>query len=180
MSRNQSAARSSAIDPARTAILLIDTQAGIFHPGAESARPFFFRQARDVAIPNMARLIAAGRKAGAEIDYEYTSDLRTRRKRHSPGKITRLERNVAFEWAMGIRHFFEQVERYELAPHPLGTRLHHRVEFRGMVGFLFRGRPSRASHARMCEADDALRTLLAGKKPSPAKPPARNGRKQRR
>lgn len=119
-------------------------------------------------------------KAGAEIDYEYTSDLRTRRKRHSPGKITRLERNVAFEWAMGIRHFFEQVERYELAPNPLGTRLHHRVEFRGMVGFLFRGRPSRASHARMCEADDALRTLLAGKKPSPAKPPARNGRKQRR
>lgn len=119
-------------------------------------------------------------KTGAEIDYEYTSDLRTRRKRHSPGTITRLERNVAFEWTMGIRHFFQQVERYELSPHPLGTRLRHSVEFRGLVGFLFRGRPSRASHARMCEADDALRTLLAGKKPSSAKPPARTGKRHRR
>lgn len=119
-------------------------------------------------------------KAGAAIDYEYTSDLRTRRKRHSPGKITRFERNVAFEWTMGVRPFFEQVERYELAPHPLGTRLRHRVEFRGVVAFLFRGRPSRATHARMCEADDALRTLLAGKRPAPAKPPARSARRQRR
>lgn len=75
MNRNQPVARNSAIDPARTAILLIDTQAGIFHPGAESARPFFFRQARDVAIPNMARLIAAGRDAGAEIVYTVIESL---------------------------------------------------------------------------------------------------------
>ena len=119
-------------------------------------------------------------KSRAEIDYEYTSDLRTRRKRHSPGKITRLERNVAFEWTMGIRRFFEQVERYELEPHPLGTRLRHRVEYRGMVAFIFRGSPSRATHARMCEADDGLRTLVAGKKGSLARPMPRGPRRQRR
>jgi nicotinamidase-related amidase len=75
MSQNQLLARNAALDPARTAILLIDTQAGIFQPGAESARPFFFQKARDIAIPNMARLIAAGRQAGAEIVYTVIASL---------------------------------------------------------------------------------------------------------
>jgi len=120
-------------------------------------------------------------RAGAAIDYEYTSVLRSRRKRHSPAVITRFERNVAFEWTMGVRRFFQQVERYELAPHPLGTRLRHRLEYRGAVAILFSGKPSNAAHARLCEADGVLRSLLAGKNPASArKAKARDGKRPRR
>ncbi|MCX5571932.1 MULTISPECIES: cysteine hydrolase family protein [Kaistia] len=67
--------RHSPIDPSRTAILFIDTQDGIFHAGAETARPYFFRSARDVAIPGMARLLEAGRSAGAEIVFTVIESL---------------------------------------------------------------------------------------------------------
>ena len=67
--------RDAPLDPARTAILVIDTQDGIFHAGAAAARPYFFRTARDIAIPNIARLIAAGRAAGAEIVYTVIASL---------------------------------------------------------------------------------------------------------
>lgn len=121
-------------------------------------------------------------KLGSAIDYEYTSVLRTKRARHSPAIVTRFEPGVAFEWTMGIRPMFEQVETYELASHPLGTRLRHRIEYRGVVAFLFKGAASRAANARMCEADDALRSFL-GKKARKVQPPARpdrGGRKRRR
>ncbi len=68
-------ARTAPLDPARTAILLIDTQDGIFNAKAETARPYFYRSARDTAIPNMARLIAAGRAAGAEIVYTVIASM---------------------------------------------------------------------------------------------------------
>jgi nicotinamidase-related amidase len=68
-------ARTAPPDPARTAILLIDTQDGIFNARAEIARPYFYRSARDTAIPNMARLVAAGRAAGAEIIYTVIASL---------------------------------------------------------------------------------------------------------
>lgn len=117
---------------------------------------------------------------GAELDYEYTSILRTKRVRHSPARITRFEPGQALEWTMGIGSFFVQVERYELARHPLGTRLRHCVEYRGLVSILFRGASSSAAHARMCEADDAIRTHLAGKNtpPRPQSPPCRGQRRR--
>lgn len=119
-------------------------------------------------------------KAGAEINYEYTSVMRTRRKRYSPATITRFERNAALEWTMGIRHLFQHVESYELTAHPLGTRLRHRIEYRGFVSILFRGSPSDAAHARICEADSVLRSRFAGKKPSAGKPKAGGGTRPRR
>ncbi|WP_448952326.1 cysteine hydrolase family protein [Labrys neptuniae] len=67
--------RNAPLDPARTAILVIDTQDGIFNEGAETARPYFYRSARDVAIPNIARLLAAGRTAGAEIVYTVIASM---------------------------------------------------------------------------------------------------------
>ncbi|MGO4337677.1 cysteine hydrolase family protein [Labrys sp. KB_33_2] len=67
--------RKAALDPTRTAILVIDTQDGIFNAQAETARPHFYRSARDVAIPNIARLLAAGRAAGAEIIYTVIASL---------------------------------------------------------------------------------------------------------
>jgi nicotinamidase-related amidase len=68
-------AREAPLDPARTAILLIDTQDGIFNAGAEATRPYFYRSAQDIAIPNMARLIEAGRQAGAEIIFTVIASL---------------------------------------------------------------------------------------------------------
>lgn len=67
--------RSAALVAAQTAILVIDAQEGIFNPAAEATRPFFFRTARDVAVPNIARLVAAGRMAGAEIVYTVIASL---------------------------------------------------------------------------------------------------------
>ncbi len=58
--------RAAPLDPATTAVLVIDVQKGIFLPEAADARPYFHRTARDVAIPNMARLLAAARAGGAE------------------------------------------------------------------------------------------------------------------
>ena len=75
MTRAAPAERSAPLDPATTAILVIDTQKGILHPGAATARPYFHRTAGDVVVPNIARLIAAGRGAGAEIVYTVIASL---------------------------------------------------------------------------------------------------------
>jgi len=75
MTRPPPLARLSPVEANRTAILFIDTQDGIFHPGAEAPRPYFFQSARDTAVPNMARLLAAGRAAGAEIVFTVIESL---------------------------------------------------------------------------------------------------------
>lgn len=75
MTRQPILARLSPVEASRTAILFIDTQDGIFHPGAETARPYFFASARDTAVPNMARLLEAGRAAGAEIVFTVIESL---------------------------------------------------------------------------------------------------------
>ena len=68
-------ARDAPIDPSRTALLLIDVQKGIFHPGAAEARPYFYRSANEVAVPNMARLLAAARKAEMEVVHTVIQSL---------------------------------------------------------------------------------------------------------
>lgn len=67
--------RAAPLDPARTALLLIDVQKGIFHPGAAATRPYFFRTAAEVAVPNMARLLAAARAAGTEVVHTVIQSL---------------------------------------------------------------------------------------------------------
>ena len=73
--RRRAPERGAPIDPGTTALLVIDVQKGIYHPGATEARPYFHRTATEVAIPNMARLIAAARAAGAEIVYTVIQSL---------------------------------------------------------------------------------------------------------
>lgn len=75
MGRPQFPGRDSPVDPATTALLLIDVQKGIFFPGAKAARPYFYRTARDTAVPNMARLLAAARASGAEVVYTVIQSL---------------------------------------------------------------------------------------------------------
>lgn len=67
--------RETPIDPTTSVLLLIDTQQGIYHPGAERARPYFYRSARDIAIPNMRRLLDAARAHGVEVIYTVIASL---------------------------------------------------------------------------------------------------------
>ncbi len=67
--------RDAPIDPATTALLLIDVQQGIYHPGAETTRPYFHRSARDMAIPHMRRLLDAARTHGVEVIYTVIESL---------------------------------------------------------------------------------------------------------
>ena len=67
--------RSAPIDPARTALLVIDVQKGIFNPGAVASRPYYHRTAAEIAVPNIARLLAAARAAGGEVMYTVIASL---------------------------------------------------------------------------------------------------------
>ena len=67
--------RDAPLDPATTAVLVIDVQKGIFHSGAAEARPYFHRTATEVAVPNIVRLIEAARAAGAEVVYTVIESL---------------------------------------------------------------------------------------------------------
>jgi nicotinamidase-related amidase len=67
--------REAPIDPSATALLVIDVQKGVYHAQAAETRPWFHRTATEVAIPNMARLIAAARGAGAEVVYTVIQSL---------------------------------------------------------------------------------------------------------
>ncbi|KAA0969613.1 cysteine hydrolase [Aureimonas fodinaquatilis] len=67
--------RGAAIDPHRTAILIIDVQDGIFNDAAAQTRPHFHQSARDLVIPNISRLLDAGRAGGAEIVFTVIESL---------------------------------------------------------------------------------------------------------
>lgn len=69
------APRDHPVDPRRTALLLIDVQNGIFNDGEHAKRPYFYESARDTVIPNLQRLIAAARPAGAEVVYTVIESL---------------------------------------------------------------------------------------------------------
>ena len=67
--------RQRRFDPMRTAILVVDVQNATFNAAQESIRPEFFAAARDIVIPNLARLIAAGRRHGVEVIYTVIENL---------------------------------------------------------------------------------------------------------
>jgi nicotinamidase-related amidase len=67
--------RTAPLEPAITALLVIDVQKGIFHPGAAETRPWFHRTAGEVAIPSMVRLLAAARGSGAEVVFTVIQSL---------------------------------------------------------------------------------------------------------
>ena len=64
--------RQRAVEPGRTALLIIDLQNGEYSPAKrerETGRRYLFDRIRDVVIPNGQRLIAACRGAGIEVIY---------------------------------------------------------------------------------------------------------------
>ena len=67
--------REAPLDPATTAILVIDAQKGIFNQAAAVSRPYFHQSASQIVVPNIARLINAGRLSKAEIMFTVIASL---------------------------------------------------------------------------------------------------------
>ena len=80
--RDRAADSRPALRPGRTALLIVDVQNATFNAAQRDIRPEFYAAARDVVIPNLARLIAAFHGAGAEVMYtvieNFTKDGRDR------------------------------------------------------------------------------------------------------
>jgi len=80
--RQNGLGRDAAIDPTRTALLVVDAQKGICESEESLANPYFAESIHDRAIPNIASLIQAARTASMEVIYtvieSLTSDGRDR------------------------------------------------------------------------------------------------------
>jgi nicotinamidase-related amidase len=57
------------LDPARTALLVIDVQNWVMDEPRRQPRPEFYADARDAVIPNLRRLIGEARRLGLEVVY---------------------------------------------------------------------------------------------------------------
>jgi nicotinamidase-related amidase len=70
--------RQRAVEPDRTALLVIDLQKGEYNPDKIAAEPqhaYLFERIRDVVIPNGQKLLAACRAAGVEVIYTVVESL---------------------------------------------------------------------------------------------------------
>ncbi len=70
--------RQRAVEPERTALLVIDLQKGEYNPEKIAAEPdhaYLFERIRDVVIPNGQKLLAACRAAGVEVIYTVVEAL---------------------------------------------------------------------------------------------------------
>lgn len=80
--RDVFAGRALPLSAARTALLVIDAQNWVMDEPNRQPRPEFYADARTIAIPNIARLIAAARGYGVEVIHtvieNFTGDGRDR------------------------------------------------------------------------------------------------------
>ena len=67
--------RDRKVDPARTALLVVDVQNHTCNASLRTARPEFHRHATATVIPNLVRLIAACRARGVEVIYTVIENL---------------------------------------------------------------------------------------------------------
>ena len=77
MQRPQDAAltRLRPLDPARTCLLLIDTQNYVWNPDVAARHPYFAETLRTTVLPNLRRLIDWFRNARAEVLYTVMENL---------------------------------------------------------------------------------------------------------
>jgi nicotinamidase-related amidase len=77
MERPEDAAvtRERPFDPKRTCLLMVDTQNHVWNPEVAERHPEFDRAIRETVLPNLKRLIAAFRAAGAEVMYTVIENL---------------------------------------------------------------------------------------------------------
>ena len=87
--RDRGLSRIRPIDPARTALLVVDIQNATFNDAHKKVRPEFFAVARDIVIPNLQRLVDACRRESVEVIYTVMENLtRDGRDRSLDYKIT--------------------------------------------------------------------------------------------
>ncbi len=67
--------RDRPVEPARTALLVIDVQNATYGEAEAKVKPFFHAQASNAAIPNIARLQVACRRAGIEVMFTVIENL---------------------------------------------------------------------------------------------------------
>ena len=73
--RDGALSRDRAFDPALTALLVVDVQNATFNDAQAALRPEFFAAARDVVIPNLAKLVAMCRQREVEVIYTVIENL---------------------------------------------------------------------------------------------------------
>lgn len=73
--RDRGLSRVQPIDPASTALLIVDVQNVTFNAEQARIRPEFFAAARDTVIPNLQALLAECRSAGVEVIYTVMENL---------------------------------------------------------------------------------------------------------
>ncbi|MCW4115877.1 cysteine hydrolase [Aurantimonas sp. MSK8Z-1] len=67
--------RERPFDPRRTCLLLVDTQNVVWNPDVAARLPEFDAVVRDTVLPNLKRLVAGFRAAGAEVMYTVMENL---------------------------------------------------------------------------------------------------------
>lgn len=67
--------RAHPLDPARTALLVVDVQNVVLEEASATANAYFQGEARERVLPNLRRLIDGCRTAGAEIMYTVMENL---------------------------------------------------------------------------------------------------------
>ena len=75
MTRETWPRRLAPLEPAGTALLVIDVQKGILHPGAARERPWFHETATGIAVPSIRRLLDAARSSGVEVIFTVIESL---------------------------------------------------------------------------------------------------------
>jgi nicotinamidase-related amidase len=67
--------RLAPLEPAGTALLVVDVQKGILHPGVAQKRPWFHETATGIAVPSIRRLQDAARGSGVEVIFTVIQSL---------------------------------------------------------------------------------------------------------
>lgn len=73
--RNTHWSRTTAVVPEQTALLVIDLQKGILSEWTKVNRPFFYRSAFEIVLPNVKRLLCAARRSRIEVVYTVIQSL---------------------------------------------------------------------------------------------------------
>ncbi|WBU61522.1 isochorismatase family cysteine hydrolase [Paracoccus albus] len=67
--------RDKKLDPARTAVLVVDAQNAEISPEVQQAHPYFYQTVQEKALPAMRRLLDGARRAGVEVVYTVIESL---------------------------------------------------------------------------------------------------------
>ena len=67
--------RDKKLDPARTAVLVVDAQNAEISPEVQQGHPYFYQTVKENALPAMRRLLEGARAAGVEVVYTVIESL---------------------------------------------------------------------------------------------------------